>query len=268
MTINRRFRHRVSLFQIEWSLPTTNPDPDYEIESKACWEQHRSNEFARYEDYLNCELPRLIQRELEIAVQRPSVKIEDIIKSQLVEIVQRCQSQLFMSYQRLFGNSAPSISGESPLPRPEGASLLINDAQLSPVPSSYNAEEQVPPFLAPSRPGIVADLAIEKPAPPSSESPALPEDRSSNSGDSSYNPSYTVSTFDPNLTTELRGPYDPLFWNENGFTSTTTAAPCDFLSLEDFPDGLWEYGFMPSMADSSSWNDNFGFGLDDEFQSG
>jgi hypothetical protein len=59
-----------------------------------------SDPLAEYERYLSLELPRRVRDRLEVAILGASEPLESQIRSQLVEIVRTCQSELFQSYQQ------------------------------------------------------------------------------------------------------------------------------------------------------------------------
>lgn len=69
---------------------------------------HRRHEFAQIEEYTRRELPRLVRRELELRVQRSYSTIEDQLRSELVDIVRYCQSEIFRSYRQANGSSQSS----------------------------------------------------------------------------------------------------------------------------------------------------------------
>jgi hypothetical protein len=59
----------------------------------------RSTNIARFQEFSRLELPRLVRRTLEVAVEREAQPLEERLKDQLVDIVRECQSQLFSMFQ-------------------------------------------------------------------------------------------------------------------------------------------------------------------------
>ncbi|KAH0545448.1 hypothetical protein FGG08_000449 [Glutinoglossum americanum] len=58
-----------------------------------------SNEISSYEAFSRRELPRLVRRQLEAAVENEVQPIEEELKARLVEIVRDCQASVFLMYR-------------------------------------------------------------------------------------------------------------------------------------------------------------------------
>ncbi|KAF1952234.1 hypothetical protein CC80DRAFT_423089, partial [Byssothecium circinans] len=54
---------------------------------------------ARFQEFSRLELPRLVRRTLEVAVEKEAQPLEDKLKERLVDIVRECQSQLVSMFQ-------------------------------------------------------------------------------------------------------------------------------------------------------------------------
>jgi hypothetical protein len=72
-------------------------------------DHHRRHEFAQIEEYSRRELPRLVQRELELRVERSFFPMEEQLRSELVDIVRDCLTEIFRSYQQGNRSSQASI---------------------------------------------------------------------------------------------------------------------------------------------------------------
>ncbi len=72
------------------------------------WEERRAQELHEYEQFLRRELPRSVGHRLEIAAPQISVPLESALKTQLVDIVRHCQSEVFQQYRGV--DSSPANS--------------------------------------------------------------------------------------------------------------------------------------------------------------
>ena len=128
-------------------LQSTNLVVDYDDHDDASWMRHRSDEFSRYEDYLNRELPRRVRSEVELAVQRASEPLEVLIKRQLPEIVRNCQTKLFQAYHQSLDSEQPS------LPTKERAQDNPNQANCFESPTVLPNNRLAPFFVPPPSSG-------------------------------------------------------------------------------------------------------------------
>lgn len=104
------------------------------------------------EEYTRRELPRLVRRELELRVQRSCSAIEDQLRRELVDIVRRCQSEIFRSYRQAngsFSSSNHSIDSGGSAHSP----TQVSESSTSGSPAPY----YVSPTMAP--PAILAASA-------------------------------------------------------------------------------------------------------------
>jgi hypothetical protein len=83
---------------------------DFVLDYDSCQtvDHHRRREFAQIEQYSRRELPRLVRRELELRVRRSYSTIEERLRSELIDIVRDCQSEVFRSYRQANDSSKSS----------------------------------------------------------------------------------------------------------------------------------------------------------------
>lgn len=62
-------------------------------------DSEKSRNIARFQEFSRLELPRLVRRTLEVAVEKEAQPLEERLKDQLVDIVRECQSQLIAMFQ-------------------------------------------------------------------------------------------------------------------------------------------------------------------------
>ncbi|XTI94758.1 hypothetical protein V2W45_1257270 [Cenococcum geophilum] len=125
----------------------TFPSPYYDDRDDVSWMRHRSDEFSRYEDYLNRELPRRIRSEVELAVQKASEPLGVLIKRQLPEIVRNCQTKLFQAYHQSLD------SEQSSLPTKQQAQDNPNQANCFKSPTVLPNNQLAPFFVPPPSSG-------------------------------------------------------------------------------------------------------------------
>ncbi|KAI9693667.1 MAG: hypothetical protein M1822_002938 [Bathelium mastoideum] len=73
------------------------PSPHYEHETEQTWQRPTSplsSQFRRYEQFLSRELPSLVQQRVEAAIDPASSPVEDVVRTQLGDIVRRSQREL------------------------------------------------------------------------------------------------------------------------------------------------------------------------------
>ncbi len=92
---------------------SANTDTDQKDEQELSWEERRTQELHEYERFLRRELPRSVRHRLETAAPQTSVPLESALKTQLVEIVRDCQSEVFQQYR-----GADSSPAGSAVPAP------------------------------------------------------------------------------------------------------------------------------------------------------
>ncbi len=92
----------------------TNPS-SIDIEYQPCTgETPEPSNITRFQEFSRLELPRLVRRTLETAVEQEAQPLEDRLKERLVDIVKECQTQLVA----LFQVTAATVVGTGPLPLP------------------------------------------------------------------------------------------------------------------------------------------------------
>jgi hypothetical protein len=73
-----------------------------------------SLELSNYEAYSRQELPRVFRAALEVAVNEQAQPIEDGLRSQLVNMIQECQTYVFSTYRSQHAlNTSNSLEGQS-----------------------------------------------------------------------------------------------------------------------------------------------------------
>lgn len=127
--------------------PYCDTEPAYEETSRS----PGSQDLSEFEAFSRTELPRLVRRELENAIEAASQPIEETLKSQLIDIVRNCQAQLFPSYQQRRCASATPILANAALP-----TMKREESQQS-FTSAPRAEPSIAALMMPPPP--VQDLA-------------------------------------------------------------------------------------------------------------
>lgn len=193
----RRGRHAFSLC-VHTTLSFCSPwltilDIEYQPCNMGAQPGEPASNVARFQEFSRLELPRLVRRTLEVAVEQEAQPLEDKLKERLVDIVRDCQSQLVSMFQSTL--AAPSTpSSAPPLARP-----LAHEA--TPPPNTSAQPSQLPttsaaPFLGfdshtPSTASFIPIPATTAPplSPPSLALPkpdSSPLEPTSGSPDSGY----------------------------------------------------------------------------------
>lgn len=74
-----------------------------DIEYQPCTEGqcNEPTNIVQFQEFSRLELPRLVRRTLEVAVEEESQPLEDKLKDRLVDIVRECQTQLIFMFQTM-----------------------------------------------------------------------------------------------------------------------------------------------------------------------
>lgn len=75
--------------------------------------------FAQYKDFSRRELPRLVRSRLEAAVEEHTHQLEEGLMNDLVDIVRRCQEDVFQAFGRTSGTMKP--------PTHQNSSVFLDD---------------------------------------------------------------------------------------------------------------------------------------------
>jgi hypothetical protein len=87
------------------------------------------DQLAAYERYLSRELPRLIRTRLDTVFAGSAAPLEDQLRSQLVDLVRNCQSELFRSYHQPWPDSS-TVNNQDLVPTPPSAQISANETDL------------------------------------------------------------------------------------------------------------------------------------------
>lgn len=82
------------------------PSPYIEYQPCNPVQTGESGDIARFQEFSRLELPRLVRRTLEVAVEEESQPLEEKLKERFVDIVRQCQSQLIDMFQVMQGPTA------------------------------------------------------------------------------------------------------------------------------------------------------------------
>lgn len=134
-----------------------------------------SKELADYECYIHRELPRAVQRNIEITVRRDSQPEEAHLVGNLVNIIHDCEDKLFQSYfeetdrvMRSLGILSMDPSQSSTVSKTEHHRSEILDAAFHQSPSQY---------LSSDRSSVRSSTISSAPQSTSSAPPSTPRDR-------------------------------------------------------------------------------------------
>jgi len=95
---------------------------------------------ARFQEFSRLELPRLVRRTLEVAVEEEAQPLEDKLKERLVDIVRECQSQLITMFQTTQTPSNVGTANVALIPALESGSRIASD----PVPQTNLPTADIP----------------------------------------------------------------------------------------------------------------------------
>jgi len=173
------------------------PSPYIEYHAPNTYAPGEQSNIAQFQEFSRLELPRLVRRTLEAAVEQEAQPLEEKLKERLVDIVEECQSQLISMFQSIGGTVNPS---EPPNPLP----TLNLPYQRSKSPSltsfhSFDSSHIPNPAPAPETmqyPNIEPRYLMTNPAALESISAEKPSNISTISGspDSGYDSTWTGAT--------------------------------------------------------------------------
>jgi hypothetical protein len=109
------------------------PDRFEDIEYQPCTNggpTGESSNITRFQEFSRLELPRLVRRTLEVAVEEEAQPLEERLKERLVDIVRDCQTQLISLFQ-----STATQSENSPALSLSQLQLPDSGAAVEPSPS-------------------------------------------------------------------------------------------------------------------------------------
>ncbi|KAF2811314.1 uncharacterized protein BDZ99DRAFT_559216 [Mytilinidion resinicola] len=98
------------------------PSPYYDYNSPTERLPDEAN-FAKYQEYLNRELPSYVRKRLHDTLDQDLGPMEEILKLQLVDIVRSCQKELFSSYQQ--------SCQDDPVVNSTRRSIVLSESSLS-----------------------------------------------------------------------------------------------------------------------------------------
>ncbi|KAF6831722.1 hypothetical protein CMUS01_07206, partial [Colletotrichum musicola] len=94
--------------------PTCLPSAYYEYtESSTVADKSPETEFARYEQFLQRELPSQVQRQLELRIEERLNPIEESLRSELVGIIRDTQIHLFHTYRSMRSSTTDTVAAET-----------------------------------------------------------------------------------------------------------------------------------------------------------
>ncbi|PSN74263.1 hypothetical protein BS50DRAFT_11989 [Corynespora cassiicola Philippines] len=116
-----------------------------------------TSNIARFQEFSRLELPRLVRRTLEVAIEREAQPLEDKLKDRFVDIVRECQSQLITMFQGA-GVSLDAADIPPLLPAAAAAAATATTA------SSSSAPTLGPPSTSEATPAPAAGQSTATPA--------------------------------------------------------------------------------------------------------
>lgn len=129
-----------------------------------------------YEEYLNQELPSLVEQQLQDLVEEEFQPIKENLSQRVADIVRQCQQTAFQSYQRrshqrILDTSDPSNSGNN---------AQVSSSQPIVCPNQTNEGVELLPFL--SEPPLIEADSIISAGQEISPSEVVPNQNFSDSG--------------------------------------------------------------------------------------
>jgi hypothetical protein len=228
-----------------------SPYCEYITRSKSP-DSDKSRNVARFQEFSRLELPRLVRRTLEVAVEKEAQPLEERLKDQLVDIVRECQSQLISMFQA----AAQPLPTELPTGQPDNGTA--NQANMTdPIvePELPNISTSLPtwdlPLLShnhnhstlhpltplPPYDSFTSMPTPEKPSPPAMDIPGIDSPESLSSLDIPEAASLSNQAFPENEYLDL-GKYEGLATTEESSSFGFEGWPAEW----GFEDPLMMYG--------------------------
>ncbi|KAH8810060.1 hypothetical protein F5882DRAFT_282327 [Hyaloscypha sp. PMI_1271] len=100
------------IYRMLFSTPII-PSPFFEPVEESVSQQSDSTKLAEFEEYTHNELPRLFWAALEEVVTKEMQPVEERLRTQLMDMIQNCQHQVFSTYQSMVTSTLDTLMGDN-----------------------------------------------------------------------------------------------------------------------------------------------------------
>lgn len=188
--------------------------PDIEYHPCNVGQSAEPSNVARFQEFSRLELPRLVRRTLEVAVEEEAQPLEHKLKERLVDIVRECQTQLISMFQTT-ANPGVEASELAPVLEPPStvsAQLAAPAAQITETPfGGFDSYAVTSTDFIPIPAAQYNDCELQ-PYEQTKPEASPPADVASDSPDSGYDSTWpAASGFHPDTTNFVQEVPQPVF---------------------------------------------------------
>ncbi|KAH8728118.1 hypothetical protein GQ44DRAFT_702646 [Phaeosphaeriaceae sp. PMI808] len=218
------------------------------VEYQACTgKSGDASNVIRFQEFSRLELPRLVRRTLEAAVEHEAQPLEDRLKERLLDIIKECQGQLVSMFH---ATSGPNLNSSDSVTLPASAASVMSATTLPSTSCSLPAAhgiagdifegfENIPMHIS-------AVASVPQPAPPETMNAMTKLPASSNSSDSGYDSTWPPAQgSEPHTSTE-----------DTNFTLQTDFNHQDYTGIDGYF-GVFEDQTGPSATSSNEVIDRY-----------